>query len=173
MAVLNSMALNSMAGKRHSTPAKQRGVVLVVSLIILTILTIIAVNTATDLGLQANMARNSQLGQNVFNVAYSEINAQFENVSGNQDLLAQAIDNNPAPLPLTLAQMEMDDTAPAGYTPTFKIDYQEGSTYLPDGYTADSYTGHLFNFDSGVSVDNTGTASDQTQGVSYAGPKEP
>ncbi len=162
--------MKQLSTGNRSTPTKQRGAVLVVSLVILTILTVIAVNTSTDLSLQSNMARNSQLSQNVFNLAFSEINAQFENIGANQTLLVNSI-NSTTPLSLTAAQMEMDDTAPAGYSQTFQIDYQEGTTYLPEGYTTDAYVGHLFNFDSTADINNTGTESDQTQGVSYAGPK--
>lgn len=61
----------------------QRGAVLIISLVMLTILTIIAVGTMTDTNLQTNMAKNNQIGLRAFNLTLSELRAQQES-SANQ-----------------------------------------------------------------------------------------
>lgn len=69
-----------------TTGKNQRGAVLIISLVMLTILTIIAMGTMTDTNLQTNMAKNNQISLSAFNSALSELRAQHES-SANQGVI--------------------------------------------------------------------------------------
>ena len=65
---------------------RERGAVLVISLVMLTILTVIALGTMTDTNLQSNMARNSQISLRAFNLSLSELKAQFNASKDNNEM---------------------------------------------------------------------------------------
>lgn len=83
---------------------KQQGAVLIVSLVMLTILTTIALGTMTDTSLQSNMARNSQISLRVFNLSMSELKAQVNSVQNNSQI-------NGKPYRQTLADIRQTQNA--------------------------------------------------------------
>lgn len=151
-------------------PGKQQGAVLIVCLVLLTILTIIGINTSTDIGLQANMARNSQLKQAAFNLALSELEAQRDLIRKEWDDTAESAilltaKNSPGnPITIAQADLEMNGTS----------DFEQDYNYLFDGNTClrigesgrnGNIYGDLYLLNSTASLDNTGTQSSQTMGL--------
>ncbi len=144
----------------------QRGAILIVSLIMLTILTLIGVTSMDDVNLQRNMVRNNQLKIQAFDMAMSEINAQIFNLITDMNFMVDAI-NTPGGVNVVAALMAAADNP---FDQTVSVSYT-GEGRPPSGYSLDDYTGRMFQIDSAALLANTGSTSDQTQGLNYAGPK--
>jgi hypothetical protein len=154
----------------------QRGAVLIVSLVMLTILTIIAVGTITDTNMQSNMARNSQISLRAFNVALSELKAQFQASRDNdqidgmayQQLLSNIYQTN------TDHVVESDDllmnTEDNPFAQNVVISFiREG---VCGGGNQIGGSALIFEINSTSSLDNTGINSDQSFGVCYPNPNQ-
>lgn len=168
--------------KRHSSIAQRRsqqGVVLIVSLVMLTILTVIALGTMTDTHLQTNMAKNNQISLRVFNLSLSELKAQFKASQDNsqmngKDYLQNLSDVYQSQNPLTIPQA---DLLMATVDNPFQQDVvirfvREGSC---GGGNEIGATGLIFEMDSYSELDNgtgTGINSDQSFGLCYPNPND-
>lgn len=166
-----------MSNELHSGLAKQQGAVLIVSLVMLTILTVIAVGTTTDVGLQANMAKNSQLSIRAFNASLSQLNTRFntltinniyEDVLGeiyrNQDPVIEntpATANNPFDLTFTMASITPDGSKSLGGSNV------HGVTIGGSGGGGSQQASLWFEFHSVSDLPNSGLGSNQTYGVYY------
>ena len=154
---------------------KQSGAVLIVSLVMLTILTIIAVGTATDIGFQSNMARNNQISLHAFNVALSELRGQYQASKDNhqingipyQQLLAnirQSTNSYPVEDADILMASEDND-----FVQTVAISFvREG---VCGGGNQVGNTALIFEMNSTSSLENTGISSNQTLGICYPKPQ--
>lgn len=154
---------------RHSN--HQRGAVLIVCLVLLTILTLIGISTATDIGLQSNMVRNSQLKQTAFNLALSELEAQRDlirrewDTTGESRTLLMAKNSPTSPISKDQEDLEMYGTS------EFKQDYSyvfPGDACLRIGESSREggrFYGDLYLLNSSASLPNTGTRSSQTLGL--------
>lgn len=142
---------------------KERGAVLIVSLVMLTILTIIAVATTTDIGLQSNMARNSQIRMNVFNLAHSELRSQFiffNDVANRDQLLGEVQREQSA---MDAAEIKND----AHINIVFEVDVPEDEqpvSSLVDGGALHSSAvqSMIFDFNAVATLPGTGMSSDQS-----------
>lgn len=166
----------------HSLPTKrksQRGAVLIISLVMLTILTIIAVGTMTDTNLQTNMARNSQISLRAFNLTLSELKAQFNASQANSqmngapylDTLANVYQTQN---PFTIPQADLLMTAADNpFTQDAVIRFvREGSC---GGGNEIGATGLIFEVDSTselVTGNGSGINSDQSFGLCYPNPND-
>ena len=163
----------------------QSGAVLIVSLVILTVLTIIAVGTATDIGLQSNMVRNNQISLQAYNLSLSELRSQYQAVNtpnyrlsdGSKYLafLAQARETSEA---LTLAPEDliMPDNAGA-FTQSASVSFvgdtnncADGEAFAPDGGSG-SGSQLIFEINSVSRLENTGINSNQSFGLCYPNPE--
>jgi hypothetical protein len=161
---------------QNATGNAQRGAVLIVSLVMLTILTIIAVGTITDTNMQSNMARNSQISLRAFNVALSELKAQFQASRDNeqindvayQQLLSNIYQTNTDHVvePADLQMNTADNPFTQGVTISF---IREG---VCGGGNEIGGSALIFEINSTSSLDNTGINSDQSFGVCYPNPNQ-
>jgi len=166
-------------GEKSPLYSKQRGSVLVICLVMLTILTIIAIGTTTDIGFQSNMARNSQFRLNAFNRSLSELNGQYREMvptpptPPNEALLLQALSDGKVTLATSdLTQAPAEDDP---FTPEFSIIYLNEAKGQTPGEMIVSGTGtatYRFEFNSIVTLKNTGIRSDQSIGIIRIPPKE-
>lgn len=152
----------------------QSGAVLIVSLVMLTILTIIAVGTITDTNLQANMARNSQISLRAFNVALSELKAQFQ-ASRDNDLIDGAsyqqtlsdVYQTETDFVVPLADLQMA-SADNPFTQTVTISFiREG---ICGGGNEIGGSALIYEINATSMLDNTGINSDQSFGICYPNP---
>lgn len=161
----------------HLGKKSANGAVLIVSLVMLTILTIIAVGTMTDTNLQTNMARNSQISLRAFNVALSELKAQFQ-ASRDNDLI-----NNGQSYQQVLSdvyQREQDhvlipaDLQMSGadnpFAQTVTISFlREG---ICGGGNEIGGSALIYEINATSMLDNTGINSDQSFGICYPNPND-
>lgn len=163
-------------GEKSPLYSKQRGSVLVICLVMLTILTIIAIGTTTDIGFQSNMARNSQFRLNAFNRSLSELNGQYQKMvkpPQNEALLESALSAGKVTLATSdLTQAPAEDDP---FTPEFSVIYLNESKGQTPGEmiaSATSTVTYRFEFNSIVTLKNTGIRSDQSIGINRIAPKE-
>ena len=176
--------MNNLAGtyKRNVFIAQkqsQRGAVLIISLVMLTILTIIALGTMTDTNLQANMARNSQISLRVFNLSLSELKAQFQASESNsqmdgKDYLQTLSDVYQTESSFAIPEADLLMTsADNPFKQEVNIRFvREGSC---GGGNEIGATGLIFEMDSYSELDNgkgTGINSDQSFGLCYPNPND-
>lgn len=158
----------------HLCRKSQSGAVLIVSLVMLTILTIIAVGTITDTNLQANMARNSQISLRAFNVALSELKAQFQASRDNDqiegmsyqqmlsDVYQRETDHQVLPADFQMA------SADNPFTQTVTISFiREG---ICGGGNEIGGSALIYEINATSMLDNTGINSDQSFGICYPNP---
>jgi type II secretory pathway pseudopilin PulG len=176
---MNSLAAmykcNTFKAKKNS----QQGAVLVVSLVMLTILTIIALGTMTDTNLQSNMARNSQISLRVFNLSLSELKAQFQASQDNdqmngKDYLQNLSDvyQTQSTLPIPQADLLMTSV-----NNPFEqnVDIRFVREGICGGGNEIGATGLIFEMDSYSELNNgtgTGINSDQSFGLCYPNPND-
>lgn len=170
--------LQKSVNKKLSKPLvfkkNQNGAVLIVCLVMLTILTVIALSTVTDIGLQSNMAKNSQIGLNAFNTSMRQLNAQYEQMKTTEDYswLTFMIDINPTKT-LTTAEL-IPQTYPSAFTTIVEMEYLPGRPVNIGGSTITSGAegGNSFAFEVNSNSELPGTAiqSDQTMGLFYKKP---
>ena len=166
--------INTLPG--YNSSHYQSGAVLIVSLVMLTILTIIAVGTATDIGLQSNMARNSQISMNAFNTTLSELRAQFQASKANdnisdtsyQQLLSDVYQTEPTHTAATDELLMPSANNP--FTQTFEITFI-GYGHCGGGNEVGS-TGLIYEFEGTAELDSTGIKSEQVMGVCYPNPQQ-
>lgn len=160
----------------HLGQKSANGAVLIVSLVMLTILTIIAVGTMTDTNLQTNMARNSQISLRAFNVALSELKAQFQASRDNDqiegmsyqqmlsDVYQRETDHQLLPADL---QMSGADNP---FTQTVTISFlREG---ICGGGNEIGGSALIYEINATSMLDNTGINSDQSFGICYPNPND-
>ena len=158
------------SGMRMKT---QRGAVLIVSLVMLTILTIIAVATTTDIGLQSNMARNSQIRINVFNLAHSGLRSQFVLFRDDPLLLDELAElaRSCVQTPLSCghyshALVENDDGTKSNFSVTYDCPEENENNLFTQtdgmGMGGAATDPLLFPFTFDVELPNTGISSSQT-----------
>lgn len=176
---MNGLSTTSSHCSFPSKGKNQRGAVLIISLVMLTILTIIALGTMTDTNLQTNMARNSQISLRAFNLTLSELKAQFKASQDNSPLnggayLETLADVYQTQNPFTLPQADLLMTAANN---PFEQDVvirfvREG---VCGGGNEIGATGLIFEMDS-TSELNTGAGSginsDQSFGLCYPNPND-
>ena len=164
--------------KNHPHPnSTNRGAVLIVSLVMLAIITIIAIGTTSDIGLQANMTKNSQIGLRAFNASLGQLNTTVNGLKKNEsyldtldDLLlsdltitqnVMATSSNPFNIITTIFQVELDEDDSLGGANT-------NGNSVGNSYNESTYS---FEINSVSSLSNiTGLGSDQTFKVKYTKP---
>ena len=154
------------SGMRMKT---QRGAVLIVSLVMLTILTIIAVATTTDIGLQSNMARNSQIRINVFNLAHSGLRSQFVLFRDDPLLLDELAElaRSCVQTAFETPEVENDDGTKSNFSVTYggcPEENENNRLTQTDGMAVFGAAAKplLFPFTFDVELPNTGISSSQT-----------
>ena len=153
------------SGMRMKT---QRGAVLIVSLVMLTILTIIAVATTTDIGLQSNMARNSQIRINVFNLAHSGLRSQFVLFRDDPLLLDELAElaRSCVQTAFETPEVENDDGTKSNFSVTYDCPEENENNLFTQtdgmGMGGAATDPLLFPFTFDVELPNTGISSSQT-----------
>ena len=161
----------------HLGKRPEKGAVLIVSLVMLTILTIIAVGTMTDTNLQTNMARNSQISLRAFNVALSELKAQFQasrdndlinNGQSYQQILSDVYqrEQDHVLIPADLQMSGADN--PFAQTVTISF-LREG---ICGGGNEIGGSALIYEINATSMLDNTGINSDQSLGICYPNPND-
>lgn len=143
---------------------QQRGAALIVCLVLLLILTIVGTASVEDLSLQTNMARNSQFHMQAFNTVLSEVNGQVTNLRQDEALLTEAL--NSGTRSLSNGEMVMPGTG-TNFEQSTSISYSGSTVGLE--YSMDDFSNYQFEINSSASLPNTGTRSDQLQGLSFTG----
>lgn len=175
--------------KQPATRYKQeRGAVLIICLVMLTILTMIGVGTISDVGFQANMAKNAQIRLSAKNTAISELMAQLTflgdstNQIARETLLRDAMNATSHSHELESGELK-NDFSKSVFTPKVTMIYipeadasASGGKKHPPNHgmetTSDAGVGTLlFEINSVATLDNTGIKSDQTVGISHVAPK--
>lgn len=160
----------------HLGKKSEKGAVLIVSLVMLTILTIIAVGTMTDTNLQTNMARNSQISLRAFNVALSELKAQFQASRDNDQIEGMSYQQ----MLSNIYQTETDhQVLPADFQmsgadnpfrQTVTISFlREG---ICGGGNEIGGSALIYEINATSMLDNTGINSDQSFGICYPNPND-
>lgn len=168
------------SGHTPSHLTNQQGTVLIVSLVMLTILTILAVGTTSDVGLQTNMAKNSQINIRAFNASISQLKATFNGLlkdnSYEDTLSAQLLtktvsvsnvsanSSNPFNIKTSIFQVSSDENNSEGGANTH-------GAQLSSSKTINIYTFEI-NSVSSLSNPDIGLGSDQTFSVIYEKPPE-
>ena len=157
--------------KSRTTPRFSRhtqGAALIICLIILLVASFIATRGATTADLQISMARVEQYGLYVFDLARSELKAQFKTIEGDQTEIVVVLN-----LPEDQAKdvSHLHEMQPgAAYDQEIYYTYR-GERTVPPGFSVDKYTGHHFTVRSVANVSQTTTQSDQTLGLTYLAPE--
>ncbi len=161
----------------HPTLAqRQKGAVLVITLVMIAILTIIAVSTANDIGFQMNMSRNNQFSLQAFNLTFSELKAQFNASRENEDV---SVDNKKIPYLQLLSNVYQSKT-PATLAEgnlrmaTDNFEQEVSMEFIRAGVCGGGdeigQTSLIFEIHSDSSLAKTGINSSQTFGVCYPNP---
>lgn len=148
--------------------SQQRGAALIVCLILLLILTITGTAAIEDLSLQTNMARNSQFHMQAFHTAASEINGQLIKLGSNEAPLTSAMTSATGVLQLTGSEIVMSATD-TPFEQEVAVRY-EGYAGSAPGCRLDVCAGYHFEMDSTAKLENSGTRSEQVQGLLFTGP---
>src|SRR5690606_21963417 len=147
--------------------ASQKGAALVVCLVLLLVLTIVGTASVEDINLQSNMARNSQFLMQAFNTALSESDAQIS-----MDLLNRTVSAPGGQISLDDAELVMaSDAVQAPFEQTVTIRYDEANSGGPASGYGLNFQQFRFEINSTAALPNTGTRSDQVQGLSFVGAK--
>lgn len=171
----------------------QRGMTLIVVLVILTAMTFLGLAAMSDSNMQLSMVRNSQLENMAYSAAMTEINAQIDLInapgSGVNDPAIIAV-VAAAPNDLNgdgIAETQIDTTnaalgmlapavlggAAAGINQTLTLTQPNpDSQPIAENFSIDPNSGfrwRMFEFNSVVDIENTASNSDQTQGIQYLG----
>lgn len=159
---------------------RQRGISLVIVMILLVSLSILAVGSTQDTGLQFKMVRNDQLYTSAYLAAYSEINAQLDVINTNDDdeidpaivNLVQLKAGDSIPLePDSLAGPHQGDSA-FDQTVEFVLSCTPDRCPTPPGFTISQMTSVLrARINSRTDMEGSGAASDQSQSFWYLVPQ--
>lgn len=154
-----------------------RGAVLIVSLVMLTIITVIAIGTTSDIGLQANMTKNSQISLRAFNSSLGQLNTLYNELEKDGSYQNTLSD-------LLLTNTPITDNIPATYSKPFVVDTSisqvssdaddsVGGANIHGNSLGNSMSAAIYTFEinSVSSLPNiTGLSSDQTFKVIYTKP---
>jgi hypothetical protein len=152
----------------HAITRQQRGATLLVCLVLLLILTIIGAASVQDVNLQSIMTRNSQFRMQAYNVALSEIDGQFAGLQTDETFLVNALTTDGGRKVLEEADMAM-----AGENNPFEQDVAVefiNSSGVVYNFSLGHFSNYSFEIDSAATLPNTGTTSDQSQGLSFTAP---
>ena len=163
-----------------TTRKQQSGAVLLISLVMLLLLTIIGVSSVDDMTLQSNMTRNSQFKMQAHNTAYSESNAHFLDLvqvfedTQQIDLLQEVQTTttkvfDPSGLHMASASNPFKQTLSINYTGAAGALVTRNVSQMME---AGAYEVQRFEYNSVAWLPNSGTRSDQLQGISYPAPKD-
>lgn len=155
---------------------KQQGAVLVVSLVMLTIITVIAIGTTSDVGFQANMATNSQISLRAFNASMGQLNTTYNDLKKDDSYQDDLSD-------ILLTKTTISDTVAATYTNPFTInttvfeiesdeDDSMGGANIHGGELGNAMdvATYTFEINSVSSLPNAAIGSDQTFKIVYEKP---
>ncbi|WOG26416.1 hypothetical protein [Endozoicomonas sp. 8E] len=106
---------------------------------------------------------NEQRGLQVYQVAYSELDGQYQYLINNPAVLQNA---TAADVNLTIIQNPTGCSNPAQLCQTATLRYI-GEIPPPPGYSLGKYIGLMFEIDSVASLTQTGARSSQTMGFTY------
>jgi len=152
----------------------QNGAVLIVSLVMLTILTIIAIGTISDTNLQSNMARNNQISLNAFNLALSELKAQFQSSKDNGQIDGMNYQQKLSDIYQTETPHEILPADMLMASPDNKFTQTGSISFIREGICGGGNeignSALIYEVNSTSRLDNTGINSDQSFGICYPNP---
>lgn len=167
--------------KKQHNIIKQSGATLLVSLIMLLILTIIGVSSIEDMSLQSNMTRNSQFKMQAFNTSLSESEAQIPRLLSQIVLLQSAMNSSTSTATIPAGDLVMPSAnnpfdqevsvlhIPA-VTDTGDTTNFNQATTVSGGFSMGAVTKENFELNSISTLANSGSKSDQLQGLRYTAP---
>jgi type II secretory pathway component PulK len=162
----------------------QQGAVLLVGLMVLVMMTLFAVASMSDVGIQNAMVRNNQLEILAYNSSMNEINAQVDNIneSNDEDILLDALKAGDGLRTLTDGSAVLDangvevnqadeifSDASGDFTVTAELAYLRDQA-LVAGYTLGEFRGLVYELDVNSTRTGTSTNSNQVQGLYYIAP---
>ncbi len=155
-----------------SSMKKQRGATLLVALIMLLILTIAGLSAMENVNMQSKMARNSQFSIHAYQVALSEVNAQFQTlrtaVLGNDfSTLFDVYTNESAVFPSGMNPNNFNQAVSMDF---ISLGAAPARYNLVAAETGNKYSSFNYELRSVATIASTGTTSNQTQGLSFVGP---
>lgn len=146
-----------------------QGMTLVVALVLLLIMSMIGIASVDNGAMQAKMSRNNRFSVEAYEVALSEMRAQYDSFVA-QTYTAVITDTiNDQTMEINtffMAPIYNDQTLEQ----TMTLEYL-GAGAPPSGYSVNSFTGHRFELNSQARFTGTGTFSAQTQGITHIAPK--
>lgn len=150
----------------------QKGSALLISLVILTVLTLIAISSMQNATLEEQMTGNSQQQIELYNASLSELDAQFQTIDtdvtrGVTTTLTDALTNDIS-LASSVTTQHMANNA---ITKTTSITYlSDGSGGVRSGYSFNSTKTLPYEITTRSVAAGSGASSNQTIGVAYAAP---
>ena len=169
-----------MIERKTQSLNRARGVILLVSLVLLLAMTLIGVSAIDSSSLQSQMSRNTLYARNLYQASLSEIQAQHDAMS-DLDYL-ETINGSSSTIPnsnlgvttagpgiaLSDADFITQDTTDP-YTQSGFVVFS-GTATPPSGYSLGLYIGMEYEINTISTVTNTNTASNQTQGLKRVAP---
>jgi type II secretory pathway component PulK len=146
---------------------KQQGATLLVCLVMLLLLTILGVSAVEDTNIQSNMVRNSQFKMQAFNTAYSESQAHYIDARDVDDtILIDAINSADGTVDIAGGDIKMA-SADNPFQQSVTFEYKGVTGISLKGYSMGSHETKGFEINSIATLNNTGTTSNQIQGIEY------
>lgn len=152
-----------MRSMPRSQQEKQQGSVLLLTLVIMLIFTFAGLMVMEMAILEEIAVSNEQRTLQVYQTAYSEIEAQLLFLKSNPDVMNTAISGD---IPLTSILNPSTCSNPGDICQTVTLRYT-GQSAPPAGYSIGSFVGLNFEIDSIAQLNSTGAVSSQTMGFTY------
>jgi type IV pilus assembly PilX-like protein len=159
--------------------SRQQGATLLVALVLLLVMTMIGVGAGDTATMQLQMSRNSQFEQEAYQLALSEVGAQYVSYGEDLDPLTTALSATAGVgdvtvdgvEPLTGAELLMAAEATAlNAVQTGELVYSGDGT-PPSGFTIGSFVGKRFDLNTQATIASSSIGSSQTLGINFAAPK--
>ena len=157
--------------------SNQRGAALVITLVVLTVLTLVALASTDSNQIQAAMVRNNQFRLEAFNASYTEIDAQVDKINTNPSISAGIPKALAVLIDKEVDEIRHDDTDPLIFVESSHPEMTQGiaSRYARScvrvGGQVDVVNKliscHVLQLESEAQYQNTKIRSDQFQNYEY------
>ena len=157
------MSQSQQTKQRPLTKIKQRGSVILMTMMIMLIFTFSGLFVMEMAILEEKTVSNEQRSMQVYQSAYSELEAQLEFLETNLVILNDAITTDQ---PLTVIVNPLGCSTPGAVCQSAVLRYV-GSTPPPAGYSLSDYIGLMYEIDSIATLNSVGARSSQILSFTY------
>ncbi|KEQ15020.1 hypothetical protein [Endozoicomonas numazuensis] len=147
----------------HIHKARQQGAIMLMTMIIMLVMLFSGLFVMEMAIVEEMAVSNEQRRLQVYQVAYSELDGQYEYLVANSSVL---LDATAADVPLTIIQNPSSCSDPTQVCQTATLRYI-GEAPPPPGYSLGKFVGLMFEIDSVATLGTTGARSSQTLGFTY------